>query len=59
MAIAKKRDDLVIEKRQRRKPTGLSYGGKPAGSWGHAATLSFYPGKNLGAYGDRGYDYYQ
>ena len=28
--------------------------GRPAGSWGAAAAVSFYPGKNLGAYGDAG-----
>ena len=27
---------------------------RPVGSWGHAAAFSFYPGKNLGAYGDGG-----
>jgi dTDP-4-amino-4,6-dideoxygalactose transaminase len=28
--------------------------GRAAGAWGHAAATSFYPGKNLGAYGDGG-----
>ncbi|GAA5183028.1 DegT/DnrJ/EryC1/StrS family aminotransferase [Rugosimonospora acidiphila] len=32
---------------------GATRCGRPAGSWGIAAT-SFYPGKNLGAYGDAG-----
>ena len=30
------------------------FDGKLVGSFGHAATYSFYPGKNLGAYGDAG-----
>src|SRR6266702_507440 len=33
---------------------GARYKGKRVGSWGHAAAFSFYPGKNLGAYGDGG-----
>lgn len=31
-----------------------SLGGRPAGSFGDAAAFSFYPGKNLGAYGEGG-----
>jgi dTDP-4-amino-4,6-dideoxygalactose transaminase len=33
---------------------GAAYKGRPCGSIGIAAAFSFYPGKNLGAYGDGG-----
>jgi dTDP-4-amino-4,6-dideoxygalactose transaminase len=33
---------------------GARYKGRPVGSMGHAATLSFFPTKNLGCYGDGG-----
>ncbi|GGO88341.1 DegT/DnrJ/EryC1/StrS family aminotransferase [Wenjunlia tyrosinilytica] len=33
---------------------GARQEGRAAGSWGRAAATSFYPGKNLGAYGDAG-----
>ena len=33
---------------------GATQDGRPVGSFGQAAAVSFYPGKNLGAYGDAG-----
>lgn len=52
MAIAKKHNLLVIE--DAAQAHGATYKGKKAGQWGDAAIFSFYPGKNLGAYGDGG-----
>lgn len=33
---------------------GAGYGSRPVGSWGDVASFSFYPTKNLGAFGDGG-----
>ena len=52
LAIARKHNLLVIE--DAAQAHGAEYAGKRAGSWGDAAAFSFYPGKNLGAYGDGG-----
>jgi dTDP-4-amino-4,6-dideoxygalactose transaminase len=52
MAIAEKHGLKVIE--DAAQAHGARYKGRKAGSLGHAAGLSFYPGKNLGALGDGG-----
>jgi dTDP-4-amino-4,6-dideoxygalactose transaminase len=52
MALAKDHNLLVLE--DAAQAHGASIDGKKAGSWGDAAGLSFYPGKNLGALGDGG-----
>ncbi len=52
MAIAKKHNLFVIE--DTAQGHGAKYKGKLTGTFGNAATYSFFPGKNLGAYGDAG-----
>lgn len=52
MEIADKHGLVVIEDAS--QAHGALYKGRRVGSIGHAAALSLYPGKNLGAYGDAG-----
>merc|ERR1711865_1224116 len=52
LAIAKKRKLKVVEDAS--QAHGARYKGKRAGSMGDVGCFSFYPGKNLGAYGDGG-----
>jgi dTDP-4-amino-4,6-dideoxygalactose transaminase len=52
MKIAKDRDIRVIE--DACQAHGARYKGRRVGTFGDAAAFSFYPAKNLGAYGDGG-----
>ena len=52
LKIARNRQLFVIE--DAAQAHGATYKGRKVGSIGDAACFSFYPGKNLGAYGDAG-----
>lgn len=52
LEIAKKHDLFVLE--DAAQAAGASLNGKRAGAWGHAASFSLHPLKNLRAFGDAG-----
>lgn len=51
-ALAQQHGLVIIE--DAAQAHGATYKGQSVGTLGHAACFSFYPGKNLGAYGDAG-----
>ncbi|SFN98790.1 dTDP-4-amino-4,6-dideoxygalactose transaminase [Geodermatophilus obscurus] len=50
--VAERHGLVVVE--DAAQSQGATHRGVPMGGWGTAAGTSFYPGKNLGAYGDAG-----
>lgn len=52
MMLAERHQLVVIE--DAAQAHGATWNGQRVGAIGHAACFSFYPGKNLGAYGDAG-----
>ncbi|NOX38826.1 MAG: DegT/DnrJ/EryC1/StrS family aminotransferase [Calditrichaeota bacterium] len=52
LEIARRHGLYVIE--DAAQALGTEYRGRKVGTWGNLAAVSFYPGKNLGAYGDAG-----
>jgi aminotransferase EvaB len=53
LPIAKRNKLIVIE--DCAQSAGSFYKGRPSGSFGHLSAFSFYPTKNLAAYGDGGF----
>jgi dTDP-4-amino-4,6-dideoxygalactose transaminase len=52
LELARRHDLFLVE--DAAQAHGAEYRGRRCGSIGHLACFSFYPGKNLGAYGDAG-----